>query len=32
RAFRRSCNFSKKMENHVIAFELAFFYINFGFV
>jgi IS1 family transposase len=32
RAFRRSCNFSKKLENHIIAFELAFFYINFGFV
>ena len=32
RAFRRSCNFSKKLENHVISFELAFFYINFGFV
>ena len=32
RAFRRSCNFSKKMENHIIAFELAFFYINFGYV
>ena len=32
RAFRRSCNFSKKMKNHNIAFELAFFYINFGFV
>ncbi len=28
RAFRKSCNFSKKVENHVIAFELAFFYIN----
>ena len=32
RAFRKSCNFSKKMENHVIAFEMTFFYINFGFV
>ncbi|MEK6482612.1 IS1 family transposase [Catalinimonas sp. 4WD22] len=32
RAFRRSCNFSKKLENHIIAFEIAFFYINFGYV
>ena len=32
RAFRKSCNFSKKMENHIIAFEMAFFYINFGFI
>jgi IS1 family transposase len=31
RAFRRTCNFSKKIENHIIAFELAFFYINVGF-
>ena len=32
RAFRRSCNFSKKLENHIIAFEMAFFYINFGHI
>jgi insertion element IS1 protein InsB len=32
RAFRKSCNFSKKMENHIIAFEMAFFYINFGYI
>jgi insertion element IS1 protein InsB len=32
RAFRRTCNFSKKLENHIYAFELAFFYINFGYV
>jgi insertion element IS1 protein InsB len=32
RAFRRTCNFSKKIENHIIAFELAFFYINYGVV
>ena len=32
RAFRRSCNFSKNKENHIIAFEMAFFYINFGFI
>lgn len=25
RAFRRSCNFSKKLENHFKAFDLAFF-------
>ena len=30
RAFRRTCNFSKKMINHLKAFELAFYYINFG--
>jgi IS1 family transposase/transposase-like protein len=32
RAFRRTCCFSKKMLNHVKAFTLAFFYINFGYV
>jgi len=32
RAFRRSCNFSKKEENHVIAFEMTFFYINFEWI
>ncbi|MHA1177054.1 IS1 family transposase, partial [Psychrobacter faecalis] len=32
RAFRRSCNFSKKLENHFKAFDLAFFYINHGYV
>ena len=32
RAFRRTCCFSKKMENHVKAFELAFYYINYGHI
>jgi IS1 family transposase len=32
RAFRKTCCFSKKMINHLKAFHLAFFYINFGFV
>ncbi len=32
RAFRRTCCFSKKLLNHLKAFSLAFFYINFGYV
>ena len=32
RAFRKTCCFSKKMLNHLKAFNLAFLYINFGFV
>ena len=32
RAFRRTCCFSKKLHNHFKAFELAFFYINYGYV
>lgn len=32
RAFRRSCNFSKKLENDYKAFDLTFFYINNGYV
>jgi IS1 family transposase len=32
RAFRKICCFSKKLLNHLNAFNLAFFYINFGFV
>ena len=32
RAFRKTCCFSKKMLNHLKAFSLAFFYINFGYV
>ena len=32
RGFRRSCNFSKNLDNHFKAFDLVFFYINNGFV
>jgi IS1 family transposase len=32
RAFRRTCCFSKKLFNHWKAFNMAFFYINYGFV
>jgi IS1 family transposase/transposase-like protein len=32
RAFRKTCCFSKKLVNHLKAFDLAFFYINHGFV
>jgi IS1 family transposase len=32
RAFRRTCCFSKKLRNHLKAFDMAFFYINYGFV
>ena len=32
RAFRRTCCFSKKILYHWKAFELAFFYINYGYV
>jgi IS1 family transposase len=32
RVFRRSCCFSKKLCNHLKAFDMAFFYINYGFV
>ena len=32
RSFRRTCCFSKKMENHIKAFELAFYYINYGYI
>jgi IS1 family transposase len=32
RAFRRTCCFSKKLINHLKAFGIVFFYINFGFV
>jgi IS1 family transposase len=32
RAFRRTCCFSKTLENHRKAVETAFFYINYGFV
>jgi IS1 family transposase len=30
RAYRTTCCFSKKLLNHLKAFELAFFYINYG--
>ncbi|KAA6324504.1 hypothetical protein EZS27_026173 [termite gut metagenome] len=32
RAFRKTCCFSKKLFNHLKAFRLAFFYINYGHV
>jgi IS1 family transposase/transposase-like protein len=32
RVFRKTCCFSKKLRNHWKAFDLAFFYINYGFV
>ena len=32
RAFRKTCCFSKKLFNHWKAFNMAFFYINYGFV
>ncbi|MDR1315854.1 MAG: IS1 family transposase, partial [Spirochaetales bacterium] len=32
RAFRRTCCFSRKLFNHWKAFDMAFFYINYGFV
>jgi IS1 family transposase len=32
RAFRKTCSFSKKLINHFKAFNIAFFYINFGYV
>ncbi|MDR0711370.1 MAG: IS1 family transposase, partial [Prevotellaceae bacterium] len=32
RAFRKTCCFSKIIRNHLKTFNLAFFYINFGYV
>jgi IS1 family transposase len=32
RAFHKTCCFSKKLTNHLKAFDLAFFYINFGYI
>jgi IS1 family transposase len=32
RAFRKTCCFPKKLFNHLKSFNLAFFYINYGFV
>ncbi|MDR1900712.1 MAG: IS1 family transposase, partial [Spirochaetaceae bacterium] len=29
---RRTCCFSKKLRNHWKAFEMVFFYINYGFI
>lgn len=31
-AFRKTCCFSKKLYNHFKAFELEFFYINYGYI
>ncbi|HCI31456.1 MAG TPA: IS1 family transposase, partial [Psychrobacter sp.] len=32
RAVRRTCCFSKKLDNHLKVFDLVFFYINDGYV
>ena len=32
RAFRKTCCFSKKLKNHMKAFSMVFFYINYGYV
>jgi IS1 family transposase/transposase-like protein len=32
RAFRKTCCFSKKRDNHLKAFAMTFFYINYGYV
>ncbi len=32
RAVRKTCCFSKKLETHIKAFEIVFFYINFGWI
>jgi IS1 family transposase len=32
RIFRKTCNFSKKLDNHFKAFEMTVHYVNFGFV
>ena len=32
RAFGKTCCFSKKTLNHLKAFNLAFFYVNFGYI
>ena len=32
RAVRKTCAFSKKLFNHIKAFEMAFFYINYGYI
>ena len=32
RVFRKTCCFSKKLENHFKAFNLLFYYVNYGWV
>ena len=32
RAFRKTCGFSKKLDNHFKIFDMLFFYINYGYV
>ncbi|TGP41605.1 hypothetical protein EN873_45740 [bacterium M00.F.Ca.ET.230.01.1.1] len=32
RVFRKTCCFSKKLENHFKAFNLLFHYVNYGWV
>jgi len=32
RAFRKTCCFSKCLVNHLKAFDMAFFYINYGYI
>jgi IS1 family transposase/transposase-like protein len=32
RAFRKTCCFSKKLKNHMKAFAITFFYINYGYL
>ena len=32
RVFRKTCCFSKKLENHFKAFDLLFHYVNYGWV
>ena len=32
RAVRRTCCFSKKLDNHLKVFDLVFFYVNYGYV
>jgi IS1 family transposase len=32
RVFRRTCCFSKSIFNHLKSFDMAFFYVNYGFV
>ncbi|MBD7946968.1 IS1 family transposase [Psychrobacter sp. Sa4CVA2] len=32
RAVRKTCCFSKKLDNHFKVFDLVFFYVNYGYV